>query len=101
MTKPERSYSPGARIVAGKGLQILLHLLMKHEQQGGQYLPREGGVIVAPNHLSYADWGAVAIYSYESGRFPTCSVSFLFTVNGATRHSCSSRPRPPCATTSA
>jgi 1-acyl-sn-glycerol-3-phosphate acyltransferase len=71
MTKPERSYSPGARIVTGKGLQILLHLLMKHEQQGGQYLPREGGVIVAPNHLSYADWGAVAIYSYESGRFPT------------------------------
>ena len=71
MTRQERSYSPGGRIVAGKGLQILLHLLMKHDQRGRQYLPREGGVILAPNHLSYADWGAVALYSYESGRFPT------------------------------
>src|ERR1700761_540577 len=71
MSKQERSYSPGWRIVAGKGLQQLLHLLMKHDQQGRQFLPREGGVIVAPNHLSYADWGAVALYSYESGRFPT------------------------------
>jgi 1-acyl-sn-glycerol-3-phosphate acyltransferase len=71
MSRQERSYSPGWRIVAGRGLQVLLHALMKHEQQGRQYLPREGGVIVAPNHLSYADWGAVAIFSYESGRFPT------------------------------
>jgi 1-acyl-sn-glycerol-3-phosphate acyltransferase len=70
MSRQERSYSPGWRFVAGRGLQILLHALMKHEQQGRQYLPREGGVILAPNHLSYADWGAVAIYSYEAGRFP-------------------------------
>jgi 1-acyl-sn-glycerol-3-phosphate acyltransferase len=71
MSKQERSYSPGWRIFAGRLLQVLLRILMKHEQQGRENLPREGGVIVAPNHLSYADWGAVAIYSYEAGRFPT------------------------------
>src|ERR1700761_5846039 len=71
MSKQERSYSPGWRLVAGKGLQRLLRILMKHEQRGHEFLPPDGGVIVAPNHLSYADWGAVALYSYESGRFPT------------------------------
>jgi 1-acyl-sn-glycerol-3-phosphate acyltransferase len=71
MSKQERSYSPGWRFVAGKGLQRLLRILMKHEQRGHEFLPPDGGVIVAPNHLSYADWGAVALYSYESGRFPT------------------------------
>jgi 1-acyl-sn-glycerol-3-phosphate acyltransferase len=81
MSKQERSYSPGWRFVAGRGLQVLLHALMKHEQQGRQYLPREGGVIVAPNHLSYADWGAVAIFTYESGRFPTFLIkSSIFNV---------------------
>ncbi len=27
-------------------------------------------MILAPNHLSYADWGTVALFSYESGRYP-------------------------------
>jgi 1-acyl-sn-glycerol-3-phosphate acyltransferase len=70
MTRQERSYSPGWRRFAGLVLQPLLHAVMKHEQQGRENLPRGGGVILAPNHLSYADWGAVALYSYESGRFP-------------------------------
>ncbi|HWG15216.1 MAG TPA: lysophospholipid acyltransferase family protein [Streptosporangiaceae bacterium] len=70
MSRQERSHSPGWRIFAGRTLQLLLHALMKHEQRGRENVPREGGVILAPNHLSYADWGAVAICSYESGRFP-------------------------------
>ncbi|HEY0718832.1 MAG TPA: lysophospholipid acyltransferase family protein [Streptosporangiaceae bacterium] len=83
MSRQERSYSPGWRIFVGRLLQVLLRALTKHEQQGRQYLPREGGVIVAPNHLSYADWGAVAIYSYESGRFPTFLIkSSIFSVKG-------------------
>jgi 1-acyl-sn-glycerol-3-phosphate acyltransferase len=81
MSRQERSYSPGWRFVAGRGLQILLHSLMRHEQRGRQYLPRDGGVIVAPNHLSYADWGAVAVYCYEAGRFPTFLIkSSIFNV---------------------
>jgi 1-acyl-sn-glycerol-3-phosphate acyltransferase len=70
MTRPERSYSPGWRFVAGRGLRVLLALLMKHEQRGQENLPRTGGVILAPNHLSYADWAAVAVFSYDGGRFP-------------------------------
>jgi 1-acyl-sn-glycerol-3-phosphate acyltransferase len=70
MTKPERSYSPGLRFVTGRGLRVLLAVLMKHEQRGLENLPRTGGVILAPNHLSYADWAAVAVFSYDGGRFP-------------------------------
>jgi 1-acyl-sn-glycerol-3-phosphate acyltransferase len=70
MTRPERSYSPGLRVVTGLGLRALLAVLMKHEQRGRENLPRTGGVILAPNHLSYADWGAVAVFSYDGGRFP-------------------------------
>jgi 1-acyl-sn-glycerol-3-phosphate acyltransferase len=70
MTKPERSYSPGLRVITGRGLRVVLAGLMKHEQRGRENLPRTGGVILAPNHLSYADWAAVAVFSYDGGRFP-------------------------------
>src|ERR1700760_3183076 len=70
MTRPERSYSPGLRVITGRGLRIVLAALMKHEQRGRENLPRTGGVILAPNHLSYADWAAVAVFSYDGGRFP-------------------------------
>ena len=70
MTGQERSYSPIGRQFTGRTLHPLLRLLMKQEQRGQENLPRTGGVILAPNHLSYADWGAVAVFSYEQGRFP-------------------------------
>ena len=70
MTRPERSYSPGLRFVTGRGLRVVLAGLMKHDQRGRENLPRTGGVILAPNHLSYADWAAVAVFSYDGGRFP-------------------------------
>ena len=70
MTKQERSYSPGWRLFTVLLLRPLLHALIKHEWQGRENFPREGGVILAPNHLSYADWPTVALFSYESGRFP-------------------------------
>jgi 1-acyl-sn-glycerol-3-phosphate acyltransferase len=81
MTKPERSYSPGLRVVTGLGLRALLAVLMKHEQRGRENLPRTGGVILAPNHLSYADWAAVAVFSYDGGRFPVFLIkSSVFSV---------------------
>jgi 1-acyl-sn-glycerol-3-phosphate acyltransferase len=70
MTRQERSYSPGWRVITGRGLRLVLAGLMKHEQRGRENLPRTGGVILAPNHLSYADWAAVAVFSYDGGRFP-------------------------------
>jgi 1-acyl-sn-glycerol-3-phosphate acyltransferase len=70
MTKQERSYSRGWRRFSVLLLQPLLHALIKQEFQGRENFPQEGGVILAPNHLSYADWGTVALFSYESGRYP-------------------------------
>ena len=71
MTRQEQSYSPIWRFFTGPILARLLRILMKHDQRGRENLPRDGGVILAPNHLSYADWGSVALFSYEAGRFPT------------------------------
>ena len=52
-------------------LRPLLRLLMRHEWQGKENFPRTGGVILAPNHLSYADWPTVALFSYSYGhRYP-------------------------------
>ncbi|HEY4465652.1 MAG TPA: lysophospholipid acyltransferase family protein [Streptosporangiaceae bacterium] len=70
MTKQRRSYSRGWRLFTVVILEPLLHALIKQEFQGREHFPRQGGLILAPNHLSYADWGTVALFSYESGRYP-------------------------------
>lgn len=70
MSKQERSYSPGWRLFSVILLRPLLHALMKQEFHGRENFPREGGLILAPNHLSYADWGTLALFTYESGRYP-------------------------------
>jgi len=43
---------------------------MKRDWRGYQHFPREGGMIVAANHLSYADWPAMSLYVHEAGRYP-------------------------------
>lgn len=52
-------------------LPPLIKTLMKRDWQGYQHIPAEGGMILAPNHLSYADWGAVALFSHQAGRYPS------------------------------
>ncbi len=65
------SYSRGWRLLSVIILRPLLRLLMKHRWQGKENFPRTGGVILAPNHLSYADWATVALFSYVYGhRYP-------------------------------
>ena len=67
----EWGYSRGWRRFTVIILRPLLRLLMKYQWQGRENFPKTGGVILAPNHLSYADWGAIALYSYSYGhRFP-------------------------------
>jgi 1-acyl-sn-glycerol-3-phosphate acyltransferase len=44
---------------------------MKHDWQGQEHIPESGGVIVAVNHLSYADVLAVALFCDQAGRYPT------------------------------
>ena len=59
-----------------------LRLLMKHRWQGKENFPRTGGVILAPNHLSYADWPTIALFSDSYGhRYPVFMIkSAIFEV---------------------
>jgi 1-acyl-sn-glycerol-3-phosphate acyltransferase len=57
------SYSPGWRQFSRIILHPGLRLLMKHRWQGKENIPKTGGIILAPNHLSYADWPTIALFS--------------------------------------
>jgi 1-acyl-sn-glycerol-3-phosphate acyltransferase len=64
-------YSRGWRLFTVLILRPLLRLPIRHRWQGRENFPRTGGVILAPNHLSYADWPTVALFSDAYGhRFP-------------------------------
>jgi 1-acyl-sn-glycerol-3-phosphate acyltransferase len=56
-------YSPGWRLFTRIILQPLLRLLMRNQWSGKENIPKTGGIILAPNHLSYADWGTIALFS--------------------------------------
>jgi 1-acyl-sn-glycerol-3-phosphate acyltransferase len=67
----EWGYSPGWRLFTVAILRPLLRLLISHQWQGKENFPKTGGVILAPNHLSWADWPTVALFSDAYGhRFP-------------------------------
>jgi 1-acyl-sn-glycerol-3-phosphate acyltransferase len=76
------SYSRGWRAFTVAILLPLLPLLIRFRWQGKEYLPRAGGIILAPNHLSYADWPAMAVFSQLYGhRFPVFMIkSAIFEV---------------------
>jgi 1-acyl-sn-glycerol-3-phosphate acyltransferase len=78
----EWGYSRGWRLFTVAILRPLLRLLMRVRWQGQENLPRSGAVILAPNHLSYADWGAVALITNVVGRrFPVFMIkSAIFSV---------------------
>lgn len=48
-----------------------LNTLMKRDWRGREHLPREGGAIVALNHVSEVDPLAVAHYFYKGHRWPS------------------------------
>ena len=78
-----KSYSPTWRLISVIVLRPLLHLVIRNKWEGRQNIPKNGGVILAPNHLSYADWGTDALFFYESGRYPTFLIkSGAFEVKG-------------------
>ena len=78
----EWGYSRGWRVFTVAILLPLLRLLIRFRWQGREHLPRTGGVILAPNHLSYADWSTIAVFSYGYGRrFPVFMIkSAIFDV---------------------
>jgi len=57
------SYSRGWRQFSRMVLHPGLRLLIKLRWQGKENIPRAGGIILAPNHMSYADWATIAIFS--------------------------------------
>jgi 1-acyl-sn-glycerol-3-phosphate acyltransferase len=57
------SYSPGWRQFSRAILHPGLRLLIKIRWQGKENIPKTGGIILAPNHMSYADWATIALFS--------------------------------------
>ena len=71
-TKTEgKPYSPVWRFISVAVLAPLLSVLIRNKYHGRENIPRKGGVILAPNHLSYVDWGTDALFFHRSGRYPT------------------------------
>jgi 1-acyl-sn-glycerol-3-phosphate acyltransferase len=66
----DRGYSPAWRRGTTVVLPPIIKAMMKRDWRGREHIPRTGSVIIAPNHLSYADWAAVALFTYQAGRYP-------------------------------
>jgi 1-acyl-sn-glycerol-3-phosphate acyltransferase len=49
-------------------------VLVRNKWAGQENIPKTGPVIIAPNHMSYADWGTDSLFFYEAGRYPTFMV---------------------------
>jgi 1-acyl-sn-glycerol-3-phosphate acyltransferase len=81
--RADGSYSNAWRGVSKIILRPAIRAVMKHDWQGQEHIPRTGGVIVAVNHLSYADVLAVALFCDQAGRYPTfLAKSGLFKIKG-------------------
>jgi len=78
-----QDYSPGVRRFTKIVLPAPIKSIMKRDWHGHEHIPRSGGVIVAANHLSYADWAAMALFVHEAGRYPAFLIkSTAFNVKG-------------------
>jgi 1-acyl-sn-glycerol-3-phosphate acyltransferase len=67
----EWGYSPGWRRFSEIILRPGLRALIRFRWEGQENFPKTGGVILAPNHLSYADWSTIALFSDAYGhRYP-------------------------------
>lgn len=63
-------YSRAWRLLSVIILRPSLLLLIRNKWRGRENIPASGGVILAPNHVSYVDWGTDALFCYASGRYP-------------------------------
>jgi 1-acyl-sn-glycerol-3-phosphate acyltransferase len=79
----QQDYSPAVRRFTIVALPVPIKSIMKRDWHGHEHIPRSGGVIVAANHLSYADWAAMALFIHEAGRYPAFLIkSSAFNVKG-------------------
>jgi 1-acyl-sn-glycerol-3-phosphate acyltransferase len=71
--RADGSYSPAYRRASKIILWPLIQVGMKHEWHGQENIssiPADQGLILAINHLSYADIFADSLFAYEAGRYP-------------------------------
>ena len=68
--RANKDYSPAVRRFTTVTFPTLIRSIMKRDWHGHEHIPRSGGVIVAANHLSYADWAAMALFIHQAGRYP-------------------------------
>jgi 1-acyl-sn-glycerol-3-phosphate acyltransferase len=68
--RADGSYSPAWRGVSKIILRPLIRCLMRRDWHGQENFPSSGGVVVAVNHLSYADVLAVSLFTDQAGRYP-------------------------------
>ena len=68
MTASGRARLPFAYRVVVAIVRPLLMLLTKRDWQGAENLPRTGGFVVCPNHLSYVEPLTFAHFMYDNGR---------------------------------
>jgi 1-acyl-sn-glycerol-3-phosphate acyltransferase len=61
-TRRTWGYSRFWRTVSVIVLRPSLHLLIRNRWGGQQNIPKTGAMILAPNHLSYVDWGTDALF---------------------------------------
>ena len=84
--RADGSYSRAWRGLTTIVLPPLLYALMKHDWRGQENIrniPSDSGLILAINHLSYADVLAICLFSYKSGRYPVfLAKSSLFEMKG-------------------
>jgi 1-acyl-sn-glycerol-3-phosphate acyltransferase len=66
-----KSYSPAWRLFTVIVFRPVLHFLVRNKWSGQENIPKTGPVIIAPNHMSYLDWGTDAVYFHAAGRYPT------------------------------
>ncbi|MEV0615551.1 lysophospholipid acyltransferase family protein [Nonomuraea sp. NPDC050404] len=65
-TRPSRFWETFAVSV----VKPLSRLLVKRDWRGGERIPRTGGVIIAANHLSWADPVLLSHFLFNNGRWP-------------------------------
>lgn len=68
--RADRGYSRGCRRFTTTTFPALIRSIMKRDWHGQEHFPPSGGMILAANHLSYVDWAAVALFTYQAGRYP-------------------------------
>ena len=82
-TRAGRPYSPLWRLISVIVLVPLLSVLIRNKREGQENVPAKGGVLFAPNHLSYADWAPDALFLRACGRYPEFTVkASAFEVKG-------------------